>query len=203
MQEDLVEESHHANCNGISAMKVLHFYHAKTLQSAPGNLLLTTVKLVQHKRAAFSSFSGCLLLYSIAARRRHIESNDMQEKNWFCNPDFVFLDTIECNKKVWILEPRFLIFFFFMQLGASNLMPWNAICPMGVVSFCHPFWTYFTKAKRTKTLYMIYTHTCINLYYYYHMSFHFFTFRALLLHWGYFPLDLGIWAWSIGNSTCS
>lgn len=68
------------------------------------------------------------------------------------------------------------------------------LCPMGVVSFYHPFWTYFTKAKRTKTLYMIntHTHTCINLYYYYHTIFHFFTFRALLLHWGYFPLDLGI-----------
>jgi hypothetical protein len=42
MQEDLVEESHHVNCNGISAMKVLHFYRAKTLQSTPGNLLLLT-----------------------------------------------------------------------------------------------------------------------------------------------------------------
>jgi hypothetical protein len=57
MQEDLVEESHHVNCNGISAMKVLHFYHAKTLQSAPGNLLLTTVKLVQHKREQLSALS--------------------------------------------------------------------------------------------------------------------------------------------------
>jgi hypothetical protein len=47
MQEDLVEESHHVNCNGISAMKVLHFYRAETLQSAPDNLLLRTVKLVQ------------------------------------------------------------------------------------------------------------------------------------------------------------
>ncbi len=57
MQEDLVEERHHVNCNGISAMKVLHFYRAKTLQSAPGNLLLTTVKLVQHKREQLSALS--------------------------------------------------------------------------------------------------------------------------------------------------
>jgi hypothetical protein len=57
MEEDMVEERHHVNCNGISAMKVPHFYHAKSFQSAPGNLLLlTTLKLVQHKKAAFRSF---------------------------------------------------------------------------------------------------------------------------------------------------
>jgi hypothetical protein len=61
MQEDLVEESQHVNCNGISAMKVLHFYRAKTLQSAPGNLLLTTVKLVQHKREQLSALSQAVL----------------------------------------------------------------------------------------------------------------------------------------------
>lgn len=82
MQEDLVEGSHHVNCNGISATKVLHFYRAETLHSAPGNLLLlTTVKLVQHKREQLSALSQARLLYSIAARRRHIDNNDMQEKN--------------------------------------------------------------------------------------------------------------------------
>jgi hypothetical protein len=53
-----LKKVHHVNCNGISAMKVLHFYRAKTLQSAPGNLLLlTTVKLVQHKREQLSALS--------------------------------------------------------------------------------------------------------------------------------------------------
>jgi hypothetical protein len=65
-----------------------------------------------------------------------------------------------------------------------------------------PILDIFHKSKEDKKKHTIYdlhthththTHTCINLYYYYHMIFHFFTFRALLLHWGYFPLDLGIW----------
>ncbi len=86
-----------------------------------------------------------------------------------------------CNKKALILEPWFCIswhnwvqyesmdfgtqifkfFFFLMQLGASKFDALKCYVQMGVVSFCHPFWTYFTKAKRTKknTIYDLHTHT--------------------------------------------
>ncbi len=73
-------------------------------------------------------------------------------------PIFVFLDTIGCNKKVWILEARFLVFFFLMQLGASNLMPWNAMSN-GCCVILSPILDIFHKSKEEQnTIYDLHTH---------------------------------------------
>jgi hypothetical protein len=90
-----------------------------------------------------------LLMCNLGATRKH----------WFPNPDFVFLDTIGCNKKVRLLEPRFLVFFFLMQLGASNLMPWNAMSN-GCCVILSPILDIFHKSKEDKnTIYDQHTHT--------------------------------------------
>ncbi len=76
---------------------------------------------------------------------------------------FVFLDRIGCNKKVWILEPRFLIFFLLHVIGCQQFDALNAMSN-GCCVILSPILDIFHKSKEDKnTIYDLHTHKFVLL----------------------------------------